>query len=239
LSNDVENHLRTVLISISEVTDADNRHVNSLASSKLAKGSAGALSVGGGADAQKIHHLHGRASVLVPLVKKQDGWHIILTLRAKNMRHHGGEGAFPGGMWEEGDRTLIDTALRECEEEISIPASNISILGGLNSAPTRRLTLVRPVVGVVKSMAGLMANPGEIADIFTVPVDFFNNDQRIRTDIFTRSEQIDKSDSFWAPAYQYQQYEIWGFTASVIVQLVNRGFGARLTRENLAFEKIW
>ncbi|MFT6102672.1 MAG: 8-oxo-dGTP pyrophosphatase MutT (NUDIX family) [Granulosicoccus sp.] len=239
LSNDVENHLRTVLISISEVTDADNRHVNSLASSKLAKGSAGALSVGGGADAQKTHHLHGRASVLVPLVKKQDGWHIILTLRAKNMRHHGGEVAFPGGMWEEGDLTLVDTALRECEEEIAIPASNVSILGGLNSAPTRRSTLVRPVVGVVKSMTGLMANPREIADIFTVPVDFFNRDQRIRTDIFSRRAERDKADSFWVPAYQYQQYEIWGFTAAVIVELVNRGFGAGLTRENSAPEKKW
>jgi hypothetical protein len=117
------------------------------------------------------------------------------------------------------------------------PKSNI--LGGLNSAPSRRSTLVRPVVGVVKSMAGLMANPREIADIFTVPVDFFNRDQRIRTDIFSRRAELDKSDSFWVPAYQYQQYEIWGFTAAVIVELVNRGFGASLTRENPASEKIW
>jgi hypothetical protein len=116
------------LISISELTDADKLPVNRLSPNKRKKGATEVVSAENGVDIQANHPLYGRASVLVPLVKKQDGWHIILTLRAKNMRHHAGEVAFPGGMWEEGDLTLVDTALRECEEEIAIPASNVSIL---------------------------------------------------------------------------------------------------------------
>jgi 8-oxo-dGTP pyrophosphatase MutT (NUDIX family) len=239
LSNDVENHLRATLNTIPELTNADRLFDNFPSNNASATDAVKLYSAADITNTQKNHPLCGRASVLVPLVQKQDGWHIILTLRAKNMRHHGGEVAFPGGMWEEGDRTLVDTALRECEEEIAIAPSNVTVLGGLNSAPTRGLTLVRPVVGMVKSLSGLTANPSEIADIFTVPIDFFRRDKRFRTDVFHGRKTAKKSDSLWAPAYRFHQYEIWGFTASVIVQLVNRSFGTTLVRENPAPEKIW
>jgi 8-oxo-dGTP pyrophosphatase MutT (NUDIX family) len=199
LIDDAVNRLESVLISVPELKVADNCHNNS----------------------NRTETLSGIASVLLPLVKKDDEWHILLTLRAKKMRHHGGEVAFPGGMWESGDNNLVDTALRECEEEVAIPSHAISVLGGLPFSHTRRLTRVRPVVGIIHSLEGMMANPAEIAEIFTVPLTFFMGDSRIRTDIFT---QKDKGLTHRVPAYDYQGYEIWGFTASVIVQLINLGF---------------
>lgn len=178
------------------------------------------------------------ASVLVPLLQQGKDWHVLLTLRAENMRHHGGEVAFPGGVWEEYDDNLIATALRECEEEIAISAKNITVLGGLHTTATRRLTQVRPIVAHIHSTDGMAANPHEIAEIFTVPLDFFLADQRIRTDIFTRRYD-NKVLTHWVPAYDYKGYEIWGFTASVIVQLMNRVFSANIRRDNIAEEKTW
>jgi len=190
----------------------------------------------------------GVAAVLVPLISINDEPHVVLTLRSKQLRHHGGEVAFPGGMWEEGDDYPIGTALRESEEEIGLPAERVKIMGGLNEMPTRRLQQVRPVVGIVDSHTSFVANESEIEAIFTVPLLFFKEDVRVRTDIF--SQNIVPTDAFsndtsitqqshWVPVYDYQGYKVWGFTAAVIIQLMNRCFSANITRSNSAPEKIW
>jgi 8-oxo-dGTP pyrophosphatase MutT (NUDIX family) len=178
------------------------------------------------------------AAVLVPLMLIDDNWHLLLTLRSEGLRQHGGEVAFPGGMWEEGDTSPIVTALRETEEEIALPMGKATVLGGLDELETRRLTTVRPIVGIIPSDLPLKSNTGEIASIFTVPLSFFKQDKRLRTDIFRRYLEK-RLHKHWVPAYQFDQYEIWGFTAAVIVQLMNRCFLADLTRENSAPEKIW
>ncbi len=178
------------------------------------------------------------ASVLVPLISIDGQWHILLTMRATSLRHHAGEVAFPGGLWEEGDRTPVDTALREAEEEISLSKDKVCVLGGLDEMSTRFMDKVRPVVGVVDSSAQLDANRDEIGSIFTVPIDFFIADKRLRTDIFMKTLGGEPVEH-WIPAYQYGQYEIWGFTAGVILQLINRCFSAGISRENPAGEKQW
>lgn len=179
----------------------------------------------------------GRAAVLVPLFIHKDQWHIVLTLRASNLRQHPGEVAFPGGMWEPGDTFPVDTALRESNEEIALPVDAVEILGGLAEAYTKRLTPVRPVVGVISHNVPLVANPDEIESIFTVPIDFFAKDQRTRTDIFGIMKP--QNEPYWSPAYDYEGYEIWGFTSRVIVELMTQCFSMPLEREHEAPEKHW
>jgi 8-oxo-dGTP pyrophosphatase MutT (NUDIX family) len=181
---------------------------------------------------------HNYAAVLVPLVYIKQEWHLLLTLRAAHLTYHSGEVAFPGGMWESKDQTPVHTALRESEEEIALTPSDVVVLGGLHEQRTRRLTRVRPIVGVFPTSLPLMANKAEIAEIFTVPINFFIQDQRLRTDIFMR-EHTGEFSKHWVPAYQFDKYEIWGFTAAVIVQLLNRCFDTILVRDNNAPEKIW
>ena len=60
------------------------------------------------------------AAVLVGLVTRGDGWQVLLTRRTDALRHHAGQVSFPGGRIEPGDRTPIDTALRESQEEIGL-----------------------------------------------------------------------------------------------------------------------
>lgn len=215
MNNDLEKQLRSTLIPVEDLVGIQ-RH--------------------SGISPDTVSSRSEQASVLVPLIKKEGEYHLLLTLRAANMRHHAGEVAFPGGMWEVSDRHLVDTALREFEEEIAISSAEITIVGALDAMPTRRLMNVRPVVGILDSMDCVVASPREIAEVFTVPLDFFKQDKRLRTDIFHHQAS---NISHWIPAFQYQGFEIWGFTAGVIVQLLQRSFGIQFKKEHRAPEKIW
>jgi nudix motif 8 len=69
-----------------------------------------------------------RAAVVIPLcTKAKDGTpHIIFTLRSSSMRHHRGEVCFPGGMVDSADICIENTCLREMEEEVGVPRSQVS-----------------------------------------------------------------------------------------------------------------
>lgn len=180
----------------------------------------------------------GAAAILVPLIRKGDDWHLVLTKRAESLRHHPGETAFPGGKWEEGESYPLETALRESEEEIGLLARNVDVLGCLAPLNTRYQTQVVSVVGVIHTEQNFLINGDEIAQIFTVPVNFFLQDRRLRTDIFP-ANAMGKNAERWVPVYEFQGHEIWGFTAAVIVQLLERCFGASISRKNLAPERHW
>ena len=66
-------------------------------------------------------------AVLCPLVERPDGLHLLFEVRAANLKQ-GGEVCFPGGR-REPEESLIECALRETEEELSIPRSEITLLG--------------------------------------------------------------------------------------------------------------
>lgn len=174
----------------------------------------------------------GQAAVLVPIIYRDGDLCLLLTKRAINMRHHGGEIAFPGGMWERGEEFPVKTALREAEEEIALLPQQVDVLGLLPGSTTRQGMQVTPVVGLVNEELSLKANPAEIHSIFYVPLVEFLPDKRVRTDVFDSSLR-------WAPAYTYDGHEIWGFTAVVIKMLLNRCFDVPFERKHSAPEKLW
>jgi 8-oxo-dGTP pyrophosphatase MutT (NUDIX family) len=177
----------------------------------------------------------GCAAILVPLIKHNGVMSLLLTQRAFNMTHHGGEVAFPGGMWEPGDEFPLGTALREADEEIALNPGDVSVLGLLPAIHTRNNTEVIPVVGVINSsQLSLICNPAEIDSIFMIPLTELRSGCRVRTDIFHRDKK-----EFWAPAYYYQGYEIWGMTAGVIKELLLRCFNYDFPRKHHTPEKLW
>lgn len=151
---------------------------------------------------------------------------LVLTRRAAHLRTHAGEIAFPGGMWEPSDSDLAATALRESWEEINIPTANVELFATLPRSSTRRGTVVTPYIGWIDSLEGLIPNADELDRVFSVPLSYLQQDPRIRTDVFIcngRKRRI--------PVYEYAGYTIWGFTAAVIVQLLNGGFDAMIDSE--------
>ena len=112
------------------------------------------------------------AAVLVPLVQRDEGLHVILTRRTDHLSDHAGQISFPGGRQEDHDNTLEETALRETEEEIGLARVHIELVGRLDDYYTVTGYQVTPVVGVITPPFDLAPDAHEVAEVFEVPLEF-------------------------------------------------------------------
>ncbi|WP_444931893.1 CoA pyrophosphatase [Microbulbifer sp. SSSA002] len=170
--------------------------------------------------------LQGHAAVLIALTEEPDP-QVILTKRSANLSTHSGEVSLPGGRWDATDPSLQYTALREAEEEVNLPMDDVRILGPLWPRTTRWQVHVTPWVGIISPDMQLSPNPGELDAVFRVPLSFFLADPRIRTDRIIIDNQ-----AIYLPAYLYENYEIWGFTAGVLTEFLVRILGASIGRRD-------
>jgi 8-oxo-dGTP pyrophosphatase MutT (NUDIX family) len=111
------------------------------------------------------------SAVLVPIFRDALGeLRIVLVVRgARGL--HGGQLALPGGKRDPGDRSLLDTALRETEEEIGLPRRKIEILAQLDTIDTRTTGFrVQPFLGRVHAPRQWRPAQGEITQVITPPV---------------------------------------------------------------------
>lgn len=156
-----------------------------------------------------------KAAVLIAVTDSKDP-ELIYTLRSNKVGSHGGEVSFPGGMYEEQDDSLENTALRESEEETGLDRKKVEILGPIDTVVSRFNISVTPYVGVVPHDIELNDNSEEIEACFRVPLSFLLRDERHRNDEINRN-----GDIFFMPAYEYNSYIIWGLTAMMTVDFLN------------------
>ena len=156
-----------------------------------------------------------KAAVLIAITDSKDP-ELIYTLRSNKVGSHGGEVSFPGGMYEEQDHSLENTALRESEEETGLDRKKVEILGPIDTVVSRFNISVTPYVGVVPHDIELNDNSDEIEACFRVPLSFLLRDERHRNDEINRN-----GDIFFMPAYEYNSYIIWGLTAMMTVDFLN------------------
>jgi 8-oxo-dGTP pyrophosphatase MutT (NUDIX family) len=112
------------------------------------------------------------ASVLMPLVERDDGLHVLLTRRTDHLTDHAGQVSFPGGRAEPGDVDVVDTALRETQEEVGLPRERVQVLGPLNTYSTVSSYVVTPIVALVQPPFELALDAFEVAEAFEVPLQF-------------------------------------------------------------------
>ena len=163
-----------------------------------------------------------KAAVLIALTDEENP-EVIYTLRSNKVSSHQGEVSFPGGMQEESDTSLIITALRESEEEIGLPQYCVKILGSLDTMVSRFNVSVTPFVGVIPGDVELNTSSEEIEACFRVPLSFLLKDKRYRNDEVNRN-----GETFYMPAYKYSSYVIWGLTAMITVNFLNRALDAKI-----------
>ena len=163
-----------------------------------------------------------KAAVLIALTDEENP-EVIYTLRSNKVSSHQGEVSFPGGMQEESDTSLIITALRESEEEIGLPQNCVKILGSLDTMVSRFNVSVTPFVGVIPGDVELNTSSEEIEACFRVPLSFLLKDKRYRNDEVNRN-----GETFYMPAYKYSSYVIWGLTAMITVNFLNRALEAKI-----------
>lgn len=114
------------------------------------------------------------AAVLLPLVMR-DELTLLLTERSTNLSTHSGQIAFPGGRTDASDLNAVETALREAQEEIALPRQHVEVLGTLPTYVTGSAFIITPVVALVTPGFQLRPNPGEVADVFEVPLSYLMN----------------------------------------------------------------
>ena len=106
-----------------------------------------------------------KAAVLIALTDSNEP-ELIYTLRSNKVGSHGGEVSFPGGMYEDVDKNLEHTALRESEEETGMDSSKVNILGPLDTVVSRYNISVTPYVGIVPENVSLNNKSEEIESCF-------------------------------------------------------------------------
>lgn len=156
-----------------------------------------------------------QAAVLVPIMELPGGPELVLTRRRDDLAKHAGQVAFPGGAADPEDPGPEGTALREAEEEIALPPPRVSLLGRLARYPTVSGYLITPVVGYVGSSPNLTPAPGEVAEIFTLPLDVLLDHSRWQQRMVPLG---DREVPFQELSWDGQR--IWGVTAGMLQLLV-------------------
>ena len=162
--------------------------------------------------------VHGRtdAAVLVPLYVERDELHGVFTKRREDLRRHAGEVSFPGGRHEEGEPSLIATALREAEEEIGLPREGVEIVGALRPQPTIATGYaIYPFVGVIEPGLKWTLSPREVAQVLELSL------RQVRAG-YQRRRLIRRGIPILTDSYVIGEHLIWGATARILSDLFDR-----------------
>jgi 8-oxo-dGTP pyrophosphatase MutT (NUDIX family) len=156
------------------------------------------------------------AAVLVAITDRPEPG-LILTERASSLRKHAGQIAFPGGRVDEGDADEIAGALREAQEEIALPPSQVQVIGTSDRYHTFTGFDIVPVLGVIPPDLPLRAQEGEVASWFELPLAYaLDPANRIRHEIEFAGAARQYYEILW------QGRRIWGITAAILANLSRR-----------------
>ncbi len=167
------------------------------------------------------------SAVLVPLYRDSDGKIRLVIVRRVEGGPHGGQLAFPGGKHSDGDRTLLDTALRETHEEIGLAPSAVEVLEELTTIKTRATGfLITPFLARIERPREWKRAEDEIAEILEVPLQHFA-DPAIHTGEMRDFGRLPAP--VWIPFYRIGDYELWGATYGILHPLLPRLFAGEWT----------
>jgi 8-oxo-dGTP pyrophosphatase MutT (NUDIX family) len=156
------------------------------------------------------------SSVLILFFPEGDKTKLTLIQRPEYDGVHGGQIAFPGGKMEEIDKSLMDTALRECYEEIGVDPEKIKIIGKLSQLyipPSNYL--VEPFVGYTDFKPDFCADPAEVSEIL-----FIDLDELLNESSFQHKEINIRNFRTKVPCYFINERIIWGATSMILSELL-------------------
>lgn len=142
---------------------------------------------------------------------------VLLTHRAATLGSHGGQVSFPGGGAEPQDRCIVDTALREAEEETGLDPRSVDVLVVTGSLyiPVSNYS-VFPVLAYWRApMAVHAADEAETTRVITAP---------LHTLLDPANRFVVRQQMGWkGPAFHVDDLVLWGFTAGVFAAATEVG----------------
>jgi 8-oxo-dGTP pyrophosphatase MutT (NUDIX family) len=169
-------------------------------------------------EARQMDAVGGRidAAVLVPLYLDSGDLHAVFTKRRDDLSHHAGEISFPGGRQDFPDEDLRMTALREAEEEIGLPPTEVEMVGALPPVGTFVTNYkIHPFVGVIKPGHAWTPQPTEVDVILELSLPNLIAGQEMK-------RLVRRGVPFKTPTYTVDDNLIWGATARIVEHLLER-----------------
>ena len=152
------------------------------------------------------------SAVLIPLYRNDGKYHIVFIKRSLMVKTHQGQIAFPGGARHAHDGTMLDTALRESEEEIGLRTGDVNILGELDDEVTTTSNfIVTPFVAVIPCPYRFTLSKAEVDRLIKVPVPAL-----LDKDYLKPATEILNGEKVTSFAYHYRGKIIWGATARIL-----------------------
>jgi len=153
------------------------------------------------------------AAVIIPLLKVERQWHVLLTQRSQALVEHRGQVAFPGGARESADGNLQATALREMKEEIGIDPRDVHVFGQLGDIPVITGYMVRLFIGQIPWPYKLTVNHSEVESTFIIPLEWLINPSH-RSTRFRSYAGREIPILFFE---EYQGHQLWGASAEMMM----------------------
>ena len=156
------------------------------------------------------------AAVLVPLYLDEGELVAVLTERRDDLRRHAGEISFPGGRQDHPDEDLRRAALREAEEEIGLSPGDVELVGALPPVGTFVTSYrIFPFVGLIAAGHAWTPQEAEVAEVLELSLADLTRGYENR-------RLIRKGVPIRTPTYTVDTHLVWGATARIVQQLLER-----------------
>ncbi|WP_110927916.1 NUDIX hydrolase [Bacillus massiliglaciei] len=170
-------------------------------------------------------------AIIVPLIEKEDGLHVLFEVRSLNLRRQPGDTCFPGGKVDSQDTDEMAAGIRETMEELGLKREDIYEIYPLDYMISPFGMMVYPFAAIIREPDDHSINENEVDSLFTVPLSFFLEQE---PDIHYVEFRIEPPEDFpfelivggedydWSPRkmeeyfYYYENRTIWGMTARIL-----------------------
>ena len=175
-----------------------------------------------------------RAAIIIPLVEVNNEVCILFEVRAKKLNSQPGDICFPGGKID-GNETPKEAALREMFEELGV--ENIDIINELDIVVRYDGIIIHPYLGIIKDINEISINESEVDHVFYVPLNYLLSHEPLEVNSKLKFERpnefpydliINKENykfreaNFRSLFYKYEKYNIWGITAEMLKDFLEK-----------------
>ena len=153
-----------------------------------------------------------KSAVMLTLFFRKDSLRSLLIQRATYPGAHSGQISLPGGKQELYDKSLLETAIRETFEEISVPVSPNEIIGSLSpiTIPISKFT-VYPYISLLSDTPEYKVDGNEVVSIIEFDVwEFIHHAAINNYKVKGISAELE------APAFNIDGHIVWGATAMIL-----------------------
>ncbi len=160
------------------------------------------------------------SAVLVPAYRDAAGALRLVLVRRAAGGLHGGQLAFPGGVREPGDDSLLATALREAGEEIGLDPARVAVLAELDAIVTRTTNFhIAPFLARIERPDAWRPAFREVAEVLEPEVEALARDD-------ARGEAVETFGTWPGPQrvpfIRVGEHRLWGATHRIVEPLLPR-----------------